>query len=155
MSDLISRKEAIKAVKFYETFYDPYPRVIEALEDLPSVQPEIIRCKDCKWWDKEEDYALGCCHAIKHESIITRQTEMSYEDAWALTCVDNAPTIQPQKWVPCSEMLPEDYVRVLTTNSKIGAWEVDINSRNVAGWIYSSDPVAWMPLPDPYKEDKT
>ena len=40
MSDLISRKEAIKAVKFYETFYDPYPRVIEALEDLPSVQPE-------------------------------------------------------------------------------------------------------------------
>ena len=40
MSDLISRKEAIKAVKFYETFYDPYPRVIEALEDLPSAQPE-------------------------------------------------------------------------------------------------------------------
>lgn len=30
------------------------------------------------------------------ESIITRQTEMSYEDAWALTCVDNAPTIEPQ-----------------------------------------------------------
>ena len=30
------------------------------------------------------------------ESIITRQTEISYEDAWALTCVDNAPTIKPQ-----------------------------------------------------------
>ena len=39
MGDLISREEAIKAVKFYETFCDPYPRVIEALEDLPSVQP--------------------------------------------------------------------------------------------------------------------
>ena len=50
MSDLISRKEAIKAVKFYETFCDPYPRVIEALEDLPSIQPEVIRCKDCKNW---------------------------------------------------------------------------------------------------------
>ena len=40
MSDLISREEAIKAVKFYETFCDPYPRVIEALEELPSAQPE-------------------------------------------------------------------------------------------------------------------
>ena len=49
MNDLISREEAIKAVKFYETFCDPYPRVIEALEDLPSVQPEIIRCKDSKY----------------------------------------------------------------------------------------------------------
>lgn len=38
MSGLISRKEAIKAVKFYETFCDPYPRVIEALEELPSAQ---------------------------------------------------------------------------------------------------------------------
>lgn len=71
------------------------------------------------------------------ESIITRQTEMSYEDAWALTCIDNAPTIEPdwtglmvicdncghaihvkridvkptiepQKWVSCSERLPEE-----------------------------------------------
>ena len=39
MSGLISREEAIKTVKFYETFCDPYPRVIEALEELPSVQP--------------------------------------------------------------------------------------------------------------------
>lgn len=46
MSDLISRKEAIKAVKFYETFYDPYPRVIEALENLPSAQPKTQKLLD-------------------------------------------------------------------------------------------------------------
>lgn len=46
MSDLISRKEAIKAVKFYETFCDPYPRVIEALEELPSAQPERLTDDD-------------------------------------------------------------------------------------------------------------
>ena len=40
MSDLISRAEAIKAVKFYESFCDPYPRVIESLEKLPSAQLE-------------------------------------------------------------------------------------------------------------------
>ena len=68
--------------------------------------------------------------------------------------VMNAPTVEPQKWIPCSERLPENYTRVLTTNSKIGAWEVDINSRNFAGWIYSSDPVAWMSLPEPWKENK-
>ena len=26
--------------------------IYKALEDLPSAQPEIIRCRDCKWWDK-------------------------------------------------------------------------------------------------------
>ena len=40
MDDLISRAEAIKTVKFYESFCDPYPRVIESLEKLPSAQPE-------------------------------------------------------------------------------------------------------------------
>lgn len=59
MNDLISREEAIKAVKFYETFCDPYPRVIEALEDLPSAQPrkgkwietEFLKLREC-----------SCCH---------------------------------------------------------------------------------------------
>ena len=62
MSDLISRKEAIKAVKFYETFYDPYPRVIEALEDLPSVQPER---KKGKWIDYSDEGYVECpfCHS--------------------------------------------------------------------------------------------
>lgn len=64
----------------------------------------------------------------------------------------NFPTVN--QWIPVYERLPDDYTRVLTTNSKIGVWKVDINSRNIAGWIYSSDPVAWMPLPEPYKEKK-
>ena len=28
--------------------------VIEVLQDLPSAQPEIIRCKDCKWWSNDD-----------------------------------------------------------------------------------------------------
>ena len=31
------------------------------------------------------------------ERIITRQTEMSYEDAWALTCIDHAPTVDARE----------------------------------------------------------
>ena len=39
MDKLIRLQDAIETVKFYETFCDPYPRVIEALEELPSAQP--------------------------------------------------------------------------------------------------------------------
>ena len=28
---------------------------------LPSAQPEIIRCKDCDWWTKQEDSPRGRC----------------------------------------------------------------------------------------------
>lgn len=56
MSDLISRQAAIRWVK---TECNPYgnptldfesgKKVIEHLEQMPSAQPEIIRCKDCRW----------------------------------------------------------------------------------------------------------
>ena len=32
----------------------------------PYKQPEIIRCKDCRWWDKYGDYDNGYCMAAKH-----------------------------------------------------------------------------------------
>ena len=54
MSDLISRQSAISHV-------DDVPYIKEHpnvgllwkawIESLPSAQPEIIRCKDCKHWD--------------------------------------------------------------------------------------------------------
>lgn len=32
---------------------------------LPSAQPGIIRCKDCRWWDKYSE-TQGYCMAAKH-----------------------------------------------------------------------------------------
>jgi hypothetical protein len=65
MDDLISRQAAIDAlVKAIRE--DPYYDSNEAinglgvcdvrviLNDLPSAQPEIIRCKDCKWWSNDD-----------------------------------------------------------------------------------------------------
>lgn len=70
--DCVDRAEVIKAVKFYETFCDPYPRVVEALEDLPSVQPRKGKwtrhfdgnewywyCSSCKEQWYEEDLWMG------------------------------------------------------------------------------------------------
>jgi len=57
--DAISRQMAIDAVDKYvdkfdcidKNFLDGLKTTKKILNDLPSVQPEIIRCKDCKWYD--------------------------------------------------------------------------------------------------------
>lgn len=48
-------------------FSENYPiRMIKAFRKTVDVKP-IIRCKDCKWWDrKSEDSPMGYCHACKH-----------------------------------------------------------------------------------------
>lgn len=42
--------------------------IFQAINEQPSVQPEepeVIRCKDCKWWD-DGDGVSRVCHAAKH-----------------------------------------------------------------------------------------
>ena len=63
MDDLISRQAAIDAVRNYP---DDLISQLMAIEALPSAQPEIIRCKDCRWWDKYGDGTHGYCMAAKH-----------------------------------------------------------------------------------------
>ena len=72
-NDCISRQAAIDVVKGIDRYFVKY------IEEIPSAQPEIIRCKDCKYmtehydtdgnapywtcseWDSETDYD-GFCH---------------------------------------------------------------------------------------------
>ena len=37
-----------------------------AIEEVPTEQPEIIRCKDCKWWERSLNSPYGYCNAMKH-----------------------------------------------------------------------------------------
>jgi hypothetical protein len=66
---LISRQAAIEALERIMSDYplDGYEDerlLINALKDLPSAQPEIIRCKDCKHY-KAYDYTGSlACHLI-------------------------------------------------------------------------------------------
>lgn len=66
MSDLISRQAAIEALKAHEDYkgylHGDFEEILEA---LPSAQPEVIRCKDCRWWDKYNE-KHGYCMAAKH-----------------------------------------------------------------------------------------
>ena len=76
--DLISRSAAIDALGDEpEVWEDPYSMSDEytvgqrnqwrydksAIEALPSAQPEIIRCKDCKWFGD-----IGCAISIVDDS---------------------------------------------------------------------------------------
>ena len=45
--DLIDRQAAIDAV----TPFDDEYRIRDAIENLPSAQPETIRCRECKYND--------------------------------------------------------------------------------------------------------
>lgn len=66
MNDLISRQSAIDAVNTAL-----FPKINtakdaeKALRNLPSAQPEVIRCKNCRWWDKYNE-KHGYCMAAKH-----------------------------------------------------------------------------------------
>lgn len=55
MSDLISRQAAIdELVKMLGYCFQADEEVLDAVvttvRELPSAQPKIIRCKDCKYW---------------------------------------------------------------------------------------------------------
>jgi len=52
MRELISRQAAIDALSTITMYKGsiPFDTAVMRIEQLPSAQPEIIRCKDCKYW---------------------------------------------------------------------------------------------------------
>ena len=52
--DLISRQDAIDAIRG-EIEINGYSHVVDVLEQLPSAQPEITRCKDCRYYQDNND----------------------------------------------------------------------------------------------------
>jgi len=68
-SECISRQAAIDAVS--EACFElrgVFGRCEDALKALPSAQPEIIRCKDCKHWRQQTNYqgaplSFGFCES--------------------------------------------------------------------------------------------
>ena len=90
--------------------------------------------------------------------------------------IEHAPTIEPeQRWIPCSERLPEEkdagILKKLGINKRsdyvIATVEAKGERMTVAACTYDGTwywdmqyafpdykIIAWMPLPEPYKEDK-
>lgn len=72
-NDSISRQTAIDAVKeltkwYYETFHETRPTadaVIDKLMMLPSAQPDIIACANCKHWIRHDRRCGFWNHGVK------------------------------------------------------------------------------------------
>ena len=88
----------------------------------------------------------------------------------AIEKISKLPSAQPeQRWIPVAEKLPEDeYVLISKKPTKISGdkWSVAIAIRmadprsgkiqwrdSVFGIIQDDEVLAWMPLPEPYRED--
>lgn len=77
----------------------------------------------------------------------------------AFDVVDDMPTLHKipneHQWIPCSERLPDGRLnKSYLVQDKDGRRAVGTYTN--WGWMfahYMNDPVAWMPLPEPYKED--
>ena len=52
MDGLISRRSATERLIIAKTLLET------VLQDMTTAEPEIIRCKDCKWWVAPD----GCSH---------------------------------------------------------------------------------------------
>lgn len=95
------------------------------------------------------------------KDLISRQDAIDLVEKWFLKiglngdiCLDGLRSLpSAQQWIPCSERLPEERQHVLVTraDNELGdvIWET---------WWYTQTrfpnkrPVAWMPLPQPWKE---
>lgn len=86
-----------------------------------------------------------------------RITDMGF--AISQSQIARAETIQPQKWIPCSERLPEDNIHVLCqfTLSGMGECYLAHGVFHVVGGLVMNcnEVIAWMPLPKPYEPQES
>lgn len=81
--------------------------------------------------------------------------------AFALTMVEYAPTIDVPHWIPCEERLPELDEICLVTEKDGSIRHCYFDSADQVLFatfeegMYVRNVVAWMPLPEPYEEERS
>lgn len=161
MSDLIIRQAAIDIFDDYNISVEDgeleaYSRDRKRLCELPSAQPEP--CEDAVsrrrlLSDLKELTAAWGKYPVMEEQIKGVETAIGY--------VETIPSAQPeQRWIPCSERLPEDDEVVLVSDGvdyAVAFWRSDADAWDdpLHGWLdsFEFNVKAWMPLPDPYQEE--
>ena len=97
-------------------------------------------CNRCLWATRN-----GSCASWDCRFVDQREAYEAY----------NRGKADANKWIPCSERLPEKNDEVLVTGKVDNALYVDIDEWTGAGfWINANGVIAWMPLPEPYKEEE-
>ena len=53
-----------------------FREAVEIAEAMPTIDAvEVVRCKECKHWDKEPDEREGCCFGIADGGMLTDPDE--------------------------------------------------------------------------------
>ena len=154
--DTISRKAAIDALDHMD--YMPGEWAVkgltmckEIIKGLPPAQPEQTNswcinswCIDCKEYDTENK----CCP--RYSRVIKQTLDDAYRHGETEA---EARFHAQQRWIPCSERLPEERQEILATTTD-NAWGDVVIIRTYYKEMHKSV-IAWMPLPEPYAERKT
>ena len=105
--------------------------------------------------NKDTIYRQEAIDAVyKCTDIFINNLPVMVDKADAYKALAELPSAQPeQRWIPCSERLPEKCGEYLVTREARGVYRyLDIVKKtNISGQI-ASDIIAWMPLPEPYWE---
>ena len=125
MSDLIKRQDAIKAIEVLPNCYNGFSDTYDKAYIIGTL----------------EELPSADPHLINIEAY-AHDMGVSLEQA--------EKELQVYRWIPCSERSPEDG-RYLCTYANEEGICVDFGRFSKGEWFVK--PIAWMPLPEPYKED--
>lgn len=115
---------------------------------------------------KKNTFRLTFAEEQNCEGHVAWSAEAVYSDVMEGALLE-LPSAQPeQQWTPCSERLPKYNTPVLLALKQIGKERtIVIGERRTrkSGWYFvdiaAYDPehkvIAWMPLPEPYREERT
>ncbi len=63
---LVDADKLFKVIAEQETWNVP-DFVYESIKNAPTVDAvKVVRCRDCKWWDEDDNDFYGYCMAMKH-----------------------------------------------------------------------------------------
>ena len=155
MSELISRQKLIEELENLDKYFvEALPLNSETVFIAGEVRELIESQPPAECVPLSEVYRVIAGHSDYHGDNILA----------ALTCIAEGKEVKPvrplpaDRWIPCSERLPELLKEVLVVVKDGSRVWVDIaecfegyDGKLVWTGLYGVELVAWMPLPEPYK----
>ena len=152
--------------KDHEAWYRDYEREISARNLVREVMLAQGLCNrdDIEMHDNEVFDEVMVDYLASPPKELEGLVALLYRNLWAMANLrerlesyeDKGPI---RNWIPCSERLPEENTEVLIARKK-NKHEINMGYHiKEVGWYdqcyhhFVDDVLAWMPLPDPYRED--
>ena len=87
MDDLISRQQAINALSTITLYKGsiPFNTAVMRIKQLPPIQPEIVRCKDCKYAEYINDVQTLWCTECGQGRTVAPNDFCSYAERREVT----------------------------------------------------------------------